>query len=33
MTNKKNRKLHTAEFKQEAVQLANKIGVSATAQQ
>lgn len=33
MTNKKNRKLHTTEFKQEAVQLANKIGVSAAAKE
>jgi len=33
MKNKKIRKLHTTEFKQEAVQLANKIGVSAAAKQ
>lgn len=33
MKDKKTRKLHTAEFKQEAVQLADKIGVSATAKQ
>lgn len=33
MKNKKIRKLHTTEFKQEAVQLTNKIGVSAAAKQ
>lgn len=31
MTTKKLRKIHTAEFKDEAVKLANQIGVTAAA--
>lgn len=31
MTTKKPRKIHTAEFKEEAVKLANQIGVTAAA--
>jgi transposase len=33
MTTKKPRKIHTTEFKEEAVKLANKIGVTAAAKQ
>lgn len=33
MKNKKSRKIHTEEFKQEAVKLADKIGVTAAAKQ